>query len=76
MLLLLSVSLFAIILAADVVNYTYDDAGRLIKVDYGNGKAITYAYDKAGNPLKREVTAGASTSTAVRKREQLSPLLR
>jgi YD repeat-containing protein len=39
------------------VTYTYDDAGRLTAVDYGNGKSITYTYDQAGNLLKRLVTS-------------------
>lgn len=37
------------------VAYTYDDAGRLTRVDYGNGTAIAYTYDAAGNLLRREV---------------------
>jgi uncharacterized protein (TIGR03437 family) len=42
---------------ADAVNYTYDAAGRLIKVDYGNGYSINYTYDNAGNVLSRSVEA-------------------
>ncbi len=38
-------------------SYTYDKAGRLIRVEYSNGVVITYTYDKAGNLLRREVTA-------------------
>lgn len=38
------------------INYTYDDAGRLVGVDYGDGTSITYTYDNAGNLLRREVT--------------------
>jgi len=37
------------------ITYTYDDAGRLIRVDYGNGTSTTYTYDNAGNLLRREV---------------------
>jgi len=37
------------------IRYTYDDAGRLVQVDYGNGVRITYTYDNAGNLLRREV---------------------
>ncbi len=40
---------------ANTIAYTYDDAGRLLRVDYGNGTAITYTYDDAGNLLQREV---------------------
>ena len=52
---------------ADTVNYSYDDAGRLIKVDYSNGQSISYTYDKAGNLLSRQVTSAAQESSA-RKR--------
>ena len=37
------------------VNYTYDVTGRLVQVDFGNGKAIVYSYDPAGNILNRTV---------------------
>ena len=36
--------------------YTYDDAGRLIKVEYSTGTTITYSYDAAGNMLRREIS--------------------
>jgi uncharacterized protein (TIGR03437 family) len=42
---------------AAAVNYTYDAAGRLVKVDYFNGSTISYTYDKAGNLLSRSVQA-------------------
>ncbi len=32
--------------------YEYDGAGRLIRVDYDNGKSISYTYDNNGNLLK------------------------
>ena len=48
---------------AQTVNYTYDDAGRLTGVDYGDGKAIAYTYDLAGNLLRRDVTSGAPFAT-------------
>ena len=35
-------------LFAAAVNYTYDPAGRLALIDYGNGATIAYTYDKAG----------------------------
>lgn len=38
------------------VNYTYDDAHRLVKVEYEGGQTITYSYDKAGNLVSRVVT--------------------
>ena len=37
------------------VTYTYDDAGRLVGVDYGEGNRTNYTYDAAGNLLQREV---------------------
>jgi YD repeat-containing protein len=56
---------------ADIVNYSYDDAGRLTKVDYGNGQSISYTYDKAGNLLSRQVssadTAKAQRSSGLRR---------
>ncbi len=46
---------------ADNVTYTYDDAGRLTKADYGGGKTITYTYDKSGNMLEKKVVTTAAT---------------
>jgi uncharacterized protein (TIGR03437 family) len=50
----------AILTAAGSVNYSYDSAGRLIKVDYGNGSVVNYTYDKAGNLLSRSSTGTSS----------------
>jgi uncharacterized protein (TIGR03437 family) len=56
--------LFAIHFAANAaINYTYDAAGRLTKVDYGNGSAITYVYDNNGNLTMRSVQAAAAGPT-------------
>jgi len=44
------------------ITYTYDDAGRLTGVDYGNGRSIAYTYDKAGNLLSRVVTPAAPSA--------------
>ncbi|MBI3939536.1 MAG: RHS repeat protein [Acidobacteria bacterium] len=55
----LVVLLASLNLPASVVKFAYDEAGRLIKADYGNGIAITYLYDNAGNLLSRRV--GVST---------------
>ena len=43
---------------AQTIRYTYDDAGRLVQVDYGTGVRITYTYDNAGNLRRREVVGG------------------
>ena len=39
---------------AGTKKYTYDAAGRLVRVDYGNGKGFTYRYDANGNLLSRQ----------------------
>ena len=44
------------------VKYTYDAAGRLALVDYGNGATIGYTYDNAGNLLSRVTTSTSSAS--------------
>lgn len=47
--------LFAVIHAgAVVITYTYDDAGRLIKADFGE-RSISYTYDPAGNLTKQVI---------------------
>ncbi len=46
------------------ITYTYDDAGRLTRADYG-GASIAYTYDNAGNLLSREVQAASGESPAV-----------
>jgi hypothetical protein len=40
------------------VNYSYDAAGRLVKIDYGLSGSLNYSYDKAGNLLSRNVVSG------------------
>ena len=47
--------LFAPCSEAGRVNYTYDDAGRLVRADFGDDGFIEYTYDKAGNRLSRKV---------------------
>ena len=44
------------------VTYTYDTAGRLTKVDYGNGNAIVYTYDNAGSLLSRTLQTPAQAT--------------
>ena len=46
------------------VNYTYDDAGRLIQVEYPNDISITYTYDAAGNLLERSIVDSWDAYTA------------
>jgi YD repeat-containing protein len=36
-------------LSAQTETFTYDDLGRLVIVDHGDGKSTTYALDPAGN---------------------------
>ena len=42
-------------LRADLVNYTYDTAGRLSSADYGNGRKIYYTYDASGSLTSKAV---------------------
>jgi len=52
-------------LAAQTINYTYDPAGRLVRVEYSGGRSTAYTYDAAGNLLKRETTGGAPVLASV-----------
>ena len=65
--------LFAPRSSADVVNYAYDDAGRLTRVDYPSGASIVYSYDAAGNLLGRSVTAPASANSVSQKAKHGGP---
>jgi len=47
---------------AAAVNYSYDAAGRLTRIDYGASGSINYSYDKAGNLLSRAVGPAGATS--------------
>ena len=51
--------------SAGTVNYTYDDAGRLIKADYGDERTIIYGYDLAGNLLRRVVAVEITLADAI-----------
>ena len=56
--LLLTIALLlgpATVSADGPTTYTYDNAGRLVGVDYGDGASISYTYDDAGNMLSRKV---------------------
>jgi YD repeat-containing protein len=57
---ILSIPHFA---AASNTTYTYDGAGRLIRVDYGDGKIMEYTYDNAGNLLRSGVETYTLTVT-------------
>lgn len=41
------------------IRYRYDDAGQLVRADYGGGRTVDYTYDAAGHLLERLVRAGA-----------------
>lgn len=36
-------------------SYTYDNANRLIGIDYGNGITVDYTYDANGNTVSKSV---------------------
>jgi len=40
---------------AAMIQYTYDNAGRLVRAEYEGGKIMSYRYDANGNPLTRKV---------------------
>jgi len=50
----------AVTLAAQTVNYSYDQAGRLSSVIYPNGTTATYTYDASGNLLRKVIAATAT----------------
>ncbi len=56
LLIISGISPFAPFAAASTVEFLYDDAGRLIQADYGNGMIIDYTYDPNGNLLTREIS--------------------
>jgi uncharacterized repeat protein (TIGR01451 family) len=53
------------LITAAAVNYSYDAAGRLTRVDYGSSGSISYSYDKAGNLLSRSVLATAAPALTI-----------
>jgi YD repeat-containing protein len=69
LILLLTLAPFA--LSEQRVRYSYDSAGRLTSVDYGNGAVVRYEYDAAGNLLRRatDTSAVAQAQPAFRARE-------
>ena len=71
--LLSTFTLAAMLATAGTVNYSYDAAGRLVKVDCGAaGGSITYTYDNAGNLLSRTVVpAGQQVKEAKEPKKRL-----
>src|SRR2546427_4695715 len=55
---------------ADTINYTYDDAGRLISVSYPSGAAIQYSYDAAGNLTAVNVTPAPGAASGVQQQKK------
>ena len=63
-------ALLALTASAGPITYTYDAAGRLVLVDYGNGTNLYKIYDPAGNlversapgPVMHRTPAGAQTT--------------
>ena len=53
-------ALAIVVPAALADSYTYDNAGRLISIEYSDGSSATYTYDAAGNLLNRTVNAVAA----------------
>src|SRR5207249_3272359 len=49
------------LIQAETVDYAYDHAGRLIGVDYGNGRKIDYTYDDSGNLTRSQLSAIVDT---------------
>lgn len=53
-------------LAAEKLTYSYDEAGRLTRVESDTGKVITYTYDASGNLVKRTAAGGEAPAGAVK----------
>lgn len=54
--------------SAAAVKYSYDAAGRLVRVDYGNGQGYLYSYDANGNLTARSpLSAGQGRRRAVKR---------
>jgi uncharacterized protein (TIGR03437 family) len=58
-------SLFHAAVVAQTVSYSYDNAGRLTRADYGSRGSITYSYDGSGNLVSRQVQAPTSALAPV-----------
>ena len=57
---------------AEKIKYTYDDAGRLTGVDYGNGKNTTFVYDANGNRTRKTTSVSVVAEVALNMTPGLS----
>jgi YD repeat-containing protein len=72
--LILTLASFGLAIAqTPAINYSYDPAGRLTGIDYGNGTTIMYTYDNAGNLLSRSVTTPSPAPTAIKANDRATP---
>jgi YD repeat-containing protein len=62
--LILILTMAAATLAAEKLTYTYDEAGRLARVESDSGKVITYTYDASGNLVKRSASGALAPPAA------------
>ncbi len=65
LLIIITICVIASNVTAGNETYTYDNAGRLTMVDYGDGNTITYTYDAAGNRLTMTSSALVSVPDVV-----------
>lgn len=56
--------LMALPCTAAAANYYYDNAGRLLKVDYGTAGAVVYGYDASGDLISRQILPPAASPKA------------
>jgi uncharacterized protein (TIGR03437 family) len=59
------IAVFSTAAFAQTVKYSYDNAGRLTKADYGSRGSIAYTYDASGNLLSRQVQSPTSSGAPV-----------
>jgi len=63
-LLLVCLAVSSTTLYAASATYKYDNAGKLIEIEYDDGTKITYLYDKQGNMITSNSTKTATTNLA------------
>lgn len=66
LLLLVTITFCAGRLSAETITYRYDEAGRLLRAQYGKSTAVEYTYDAAGNITKRRIGAPSPVLTVVK----------